>query len=214
MNIQSTIRTKPRVREALAAGSLDEPSVILRTRGSNHDLLLTKRAHSEPNLRSLLFPIKSLAKAAVAQLAPGLSDAAEGVSVVIDLTVEAAGVVQQSQAAAWEPIDGTTQLSRVLGEVGANDEQLRMKQLSEAFRGSRKPEGIISFVASFKDERTMETISPVGLVLDEAPLLGDLFQVGEAILQMLDDSQPSSPLGFSSVDPLLMAELRDRLAAQ
>lgn len=212
MNIQSTIRTTPALRTTLAAGSLESPSVLLRTPSGNHDLLLSQNADRDPSLRRLLCPIKNLAMAAATQVAPNISGVLEGVSAMIDLTVDLASDIQESQVSVSQPVDGTDQLARLLNQTDSEDEQTRREELRSIFGDPRKPEGIVSFVASFKDHRTFETKCPIEHVLSESPLLLDLFQIGDGIVQLLDSNRPSSPLDCTPVNAKLMDELREALS--
>ena len=210
MNIRSTIRAEnPGLQAALAKGDLRQPSVILRTPSGHRDLLLTQQGTVEPNLRRLLSPLASLAQTAIDQWAPEWSGMASGVCVVIDLTSSLAGAIEESQFANLEPVDGTGQLSQILQRTDPGGGE---RQRGETFGKNRTGRGMISFLASFDDDRTMEAISPVEQALAETPLLSELYQIGDGILKWLDASEPSSRLATTSVDPVLMEQLRIRLA--
>ncbi|MCO8122413.1 hypothetical protein NHH03_11755 [Stieleria sp. TO1_6] len=215
MNIQSTIIKNPNLKEAIAEGTLEEPSIILRTPDGNRDLLLMRKGYSDPNLKPLLFPIKSLVAKAITQMAPDKSALVEGVSVIIDLTVKMAGVIEKSQIASLTPIDATDQFSQMVrsADIDCDDPAARQKQMHAIFGTGSKPVGVISFLASFgSDDQTVASTSPVEIIAGEIPILGDLFQIFSGLVGWLDAQTPPSRLAACSLDPNLMAELRQRLS--
>ncbi len=212
MNIRTTIRENPPLKEAIADGTLEQPSVIIRTPAGNHDLLLGKKAYADPNLRRLLVPLKDLVAMVLNQASPQFSGVVDGVSVIIDLTIKTAVAIEKSQATALQPIDGAEQLSRVLQHADADDESVRQERMRQIFGSSRQPEGILRFIASFDDDRAEETTSSLEIVLGETPLLGEIIQIGDGVFRWLDAKEPSSRFATSSINPAPMNELRDRFA--
>lgn len=212
MNIRTTIRENPPLKEAIAGGTLEQPSVIIRTPEGNHDLMLGKKAYGDPNLRRLLVPLKNLVAMTLNQASPRFSGVVDGVSVIIDLTIQTAVAIEESQATVLQPIDGAEQLSRVLQQADSDDESVRQEKMRQIFGSSGQPEGILRFIASFDDNRAEETTSSLEIVLDETPLLGEIVQIGGGVFRWLDAKEPSLRFATSSINPTLMDELRERLA--
>jgi len=211
MNIRSSIRHQPKVQRALSEGTVEQPSIIFRTPSGYQDLLLNKKAHSDPQLRELLLPIKDLAATAISSLAPKYADMIDGVSVLIDLTVEISDVVQESRVSSLQPRDATTQVANVFKDNPSHAVEHQQNHRTAIFGEDGPPPGTISVVAKVQDESVIESIESIQTVLDQAPVLGNLFQLGVGILRMIDTDPPSNRFANSSFNPERMEQLRKRL---
>ncbi|MDM4017130.1 hypothetical protein [Roseiconus lacunae] len=208
MKIKSTIRKRPELKSVLSEGTVEEPSIVIRTPSGVHDLLLTQQAYSKPQLRALIFPIKSIVEETLKTLVPQSQGAVKGMSVIIDLTVKVAEAIEESQLRSLDPIDATDQLCRTLEH--ADGEETHQQSMERLFGADRKPEGIVSFIASLDDETTLEHCKPIGDLLGTVPYLKEFVQIGSFVVQSLDASEEGR-LGATLLDGISMDLLRKRL---
>lgn len=212
MNIRSTIRDNPKLEQAVATGTIEEPSVIFRTPDGNRDLLLTPKAYADPHLRKVVLPIKNLVEEAIKSAAPQWSGVVESVSVIIDLTVKAAVAIEKLPAFTFQPIDGTDQLSRVLQSTEADKKLTHQEQMERIFGNSpRPPEGLIRVIASFDDDRAQESLSTIELVVGKTPILGEIVQICDGLYRWLDAKSAPTKLAPMPSKPIAMEDLLARL---
>ncbi|WP_147869776.1 hypothetical protein [Stieleria maiorica] len=168
---------------------------------------MTQDAYSKPQLRALIFPLKSIVEETLKFMVPQSQGVVKGMSVVIDLTVKMAEAIEESLADSLEPIDATDQLCSTLEH---SDDETHQQAMNSMFGLGRKPEGIVSFIASLDDETTMEYCKPLGDVLGAAPFLKEFFQIGSFVVQSLD-APKESHLGAAVPNGISMDSLRKRL---
>ncbi|MEO1529054.1 MAG: hypothetical protein AAFX06_26850 [Planctomycetota bacterium] len=207
MNIRSTIRERPELESVLSEGTVEEPSVVVRTPEGVHDLLLTQDAYSKPQLRALIFPIKSIVEETLKTMVPQSKGVVKGISVIVNLSVKLAEAIKESQADSLEPIDATDQLCSTLE---LSDDETHQQAMHRIFGHRPKPEGIVSFIASLDDETTIEHIKPLGDVLGAAPFLKEFFQIGSFVVQSLD-APKERPSNATLSDGISIDSLRQRL---
>ncbi|MEL6104600.1 MAG: hypothetical protein AAFU85_01130 [Planctomycetota bacterium] len=207
MNITSTIR--PQLKPVFSAGTVEEPSIVIRTPDGVHDLLLTQAAYSKPQLRALIFPIKSIVEETLTAMVPQSKGVVKGISVIINLTVKMAEAIEASQVGSLEPIDATDQLCSTLDQ--SSSDETHQQRMHRTFGSRPKPEGIVSFLATLDDETMLEHCKPLGDVLGAAPYLKEFFQIGSFVVQSLDERK-ASYFGATVPNLIPMDALHKRLA--
>lgn len=208
MYIRSTLRERPELKSVVSAGTVEDPPIVIRTPEGVRDLLLTQDAYSKPQLRALIFPIKSIVEETLKAMVPQSQDVVNGISVVIDLTVKMAEAIEESQVGSLDPIDATDQLCSTLEQSGSDESH---QQATEGrFGPSQKPEGFVSFIATLDDETTLEHCKPLGDVLGTAPFLKEFFQIGSFVVQSLD-APKKSHLSATIPNGISIDALRERL---
>ncbi|MCC9601910.1 hypothetical protein LOC67_15220 [Stieleria sp. JC731] len=208
MYIKSSQQQRPKLQPVLSEGTVEKPSIVIRTPNGVHDLLLTQDAYAKPQLRSLIYPIKGIVEETLKAMLPQSRDVVNGISVVIDLTVKMAEAIQDSQIDSLNPVDATDQLCSTLDN--SEGDETHQQAMERIFGLARKPEGIVSFIASLDDDTTLEHYKPLGDVLGAAPYLKEFCQIGAFIVQSLD-APNESDLNATVPSGISMETLRKRL---